>query len=286
MNPEAMTSFEVKLPDAMLRSVEVEAGTELAERLEAGEGTRVVAVVPLSSLELEQGITSKPVAYFLALSADGTGEAVTATVDGNATPDIAIEIEAESPRRVRRRPIRPDQDQRVACQVFLPRRTRIMRPCSRSSGPSRRSRADALSTFAPLIEIEPLERNSRASLGSGQRRLGQQIEQEHPLTLEIGRTMVGSRHIDEHLVQQPLVEPRHVTAEECTGRGPWPAPAHPRRASAGSSRRPPHSGRDAAGATRRDGLRGPRSPRGRGTNHRRYLPTSASEVLSQNWWKA
>ena len=92
VNPEAMTSFEVKLPDAMLRSVEVEAGTELAERLEAGEGTRVVAVVPLSSLELEQGITSKPVAYFLALSADGTGEAVTATVDGNATPDIAIEI--------------------------------------------------------------------------------------------------------------------------------------------------------------------------------------------------
>lgn len=92
VNPEAMTSFEVTLPDSLLRSVQVEAGTELAQQLEAGDGTRVVAVVPLSSLELEQGIASKPVAYFLALSTDGTGEAVSASVDGNANPEIAIEI--------------------------------------------------------------------------------------------------------------------------------------------------------------------------------------------------
>ncbi len=92
VNPEAMTSFKVTLPDSLLRSVQVEAGTELAQQLEAGDGTRVVAVVPLSSLELEQGIASKPVAYFLALSTDGTGEAVSASVDGNANPEIAIEI--------------------------------------------------------------------------------------------------------------------------------------------------------------------------------------------------
>ena len=92
VNPDAMTSFNVALPDALLRSVQVEAGTELAEQLESGDGTRVVAIVPLTSLELEQGITTKPVAYFLALSPDGTGAAVTASVEGNTAPEVAIEI--------------------------------------------------------------------------------------------------------------------------------------------------------------------------------------------------
>lgn len=94
VNPDVMTSFKVTLPDSLLRSVQVEASTALAEQLENGDGPgpRVVAIVPLSNLELEQGIKSKPVAYFLALSPDGTGEAVTASVDGNAHPDIELQI--------------------------------------------------------------------------------------------------------------------------------------------------------------------------------------------------
>ena len=66
VNPDVMTSFKVTLPDSLLRSVQVEASTALAEQLESSDGPspRVVAIVPLSNLELEQGIKSKPVAYF------------------------------------------------------------------------------------------------------------------------------------------------------------------------------------------------------------------------------
>lgn len=94
VNPDILNSFKVTLPDSLLRTVQVEAGTELAEKLESkdGPGSRVVAVVPLSNLELEQGIESKRVAYFLALDPDGTGEAVTASVDGDAHPEISIQI--------------------------------------------------------------------------------------------------------------------------------------------------------------------------------------------------
>jgi hypothetical protein len=94
VNPDVMTSFKVTLPDSLLRSVQVEASTALAEQLESNDGPspRVVAIVPLSNLELEQGIKSKPVAYFLALAPDGTGETVSASVDGNAHPDITLQI--------------------------------------------------------------------------------------------------------------------------------------------------------------------------------------------------
>lgn len=97
VSPDVTKSFEIKLPESLLRSVQVEASTELAERLEAGTsgeapGTRVVAVIPLTNLELERGIESKQVAYFMALLPDGTGEEVTASVNGNEHPEIELQV--------------------------------------------------------------------------------------------------------------------------------------------------------------------------------------------------
>jgi hypothetical protein len=97
VSPDITKSFEIKLAESLLRSVQVEASTELAERLEAGTtgeapGTRVVAVIPLTNLELERGIESKQVAYFMALLPDGTGEEVTASVNGNEHPEIELQV--------------------------------------------------------------------------------------------------------------------------------------------------------------------------------------------------
>ena len=82
----------------MLPDVTVRANEDLIRRIESNEVT-VIALLHLSNQEKEQGIRTKPVAYFLALG-DNWSDAtpVEATVGGSDTPpDIALDI-----RRVER----------------------------------------------------------------------------------------------------------------------------------------------------------------------------------------
>ncbi|MCH2148119.1 MAG: hypothetical protein MK095_01655 [Phycisphaerales bacterium] len=97
-NPSIADAFRVTLPDPVLRNVEVMASIEFAEQLESGSDgsgptARVVAVLPLTNLELEQGLTEKKIAEFLVLLADGTGQNVDASVDGDAHPMVQLSVE-------------------------------------------------------------------------------------------------------------------------------------------------------------------------------------------------
>ena len=53
---------------------------------------RVVAVLPLTNLELEQGVSEKQVADFLVLLSDGTGREVDATVSGSSHPTVQLVV--------------------------------------------------------------------------------------------------------------------------------------------------------------------------------------------------
>ena len=102
INAATADAFKITLLEPVLRNVQVETSTELAAQLAPGPNgeppaARVVAVLPLSNLELEQGVESKPVAYFMAQLPDGTGQEVTASVDGEAHPLIQISVEAAAP---------------------------------------------------------------------------------------------------------------------------------------------------------------------------------------------
>lgn len=88
--PQDFGQYRVTLPDQFLHDVNVEADADIVSRLEKGEG-QVVAVVYLSTNDKEKRLEKKPVAYFTALL-DGIGYTVTATVDGEAHPEVELEI--------------------------------------------------------------------------------------------------------------------------------------------------------------------------------------------------
>jgi hypothetical protein len=101
-NPSISDAFRVSLPEPVLRNVEVMVSIELAEQLEPGPDgaaptARVVAVLPLTNLELEQGLTEKQIAEFLFLLADGTGQNIDASVSGDSHPMIQLTVEPAQP---------------------------------------------------------------------------------------------------------------------------------------------------------------------------------------------
>jgi len=81
----------VKLPEQFLHDVQVEASEDIVGKLENDE-CQVFAVVYLSTSDKERRLESKPVAYFTVLCRDGNGEVVNATVEGEAHPEISMEI--------------------------------------------------------------------------------------------------------------------------------------------------------------------------------------------------
>ena len=89
--PEDFGEYLVKLPEQFLHDVQVEANEDIVAKLEKAE-CQVFAVVYLSTSDKERGLERKPVAYFTVLCRDGTGEVVNATVDGEAHPEISLEI--------------------------------------------------------------------------------------------------------------------------------------------------------------------------------------------------
>ena len=101
-NPSIADAFRISLPEPVLRNVEVMASIDFADQLEPGPSgepaaARVVAVLPLTNLELEQGVAEKQVAEFLVLLADGTGREVDATVAGTSHPIIQLVVTPVSP---------------------------------------------------------------------------------------------------------------------------------------------------------------------------------------------
>lgn len=73
--PENLDEYDVDVEPRQLRDLTIRADGELIRRIER-ESIPVVAFVHLTSLELEQQISSKPVSYYLALVPDGPGGAV------------------------------------------------------------------------------------------------------------------------------------------------------------------------------------------------------------------
>ena len=97
-NPSIAEAFRIALPEPVLRNVNVMASIEFADQLEPGPNgepaaARVVAILPLTNLELEQGASEKPVAEFMVLLPDGTGREVDATVAGSAHPMIKLVVD-------------------------------------------------------------------------------------------------------------------------------------------------------------------------------------------------
>jgi hypothetical protein len=89
--------YEITLDPLQLRDVEVTAPKTLADAIEAGEAV-VVAVLHLKSTEKDRAITSKPVTSFMAITADGRGVPVDATIDGSSDrPMIELTIERVAP---------------------------------------------------------------------------------------------------------------------------------------------------------------------------------------------
>lgn len=93
--PEDFGEYTVKLPEQFLHDVQVEASEEIVAKLEDDE-CQVFAVVYLSTSDKERRLESKPVAYFTVLCKDGNGEVVTATVEGEAHPEISMQITSKN----------------------------------------------------------------------------------------------------------------------------------------------------------------------------------------------
>ncbi|MBG81188.1 MAG: hypothetical protein CMJ39_10850 [Phycisphaerae bacterium] len=83
--------YRVTLPDQFLRDVSIEAEADVIDRLEKGEG-QVVAVVYLSTNDKERQLETKPVAFFTALFPDGMGFPVKASINGEAHPEVELQI--------------------------------------------------------------------------------------------------------------------------------------------------------------------------------------------------
>ena len=83
--------YSVSLPVKIIPNVSVEADKELITLINSGK-VPVFAIVRLKSSDMEQGITSKLVATFLAILEDGTAQQIGATLEDQSLLDIALEI--------------------------------------------------------------------------------------------------------------------------------------------------------------------------------------------------
>ena len=80
------------MPRTIVPDVTIEADTDLITGIDAGNIT-VYAIVRLASRDLEQRISEKPVTTFLAITEDGTGHELVATVEEPTLLNIELMIE-------------------------------------------------------------------------------------------------------------------------------------------------------------------------------------------------
>lgn len=88
---EDYSGYSIELPRKLIPNVTVDADANLIAEIENGNAT-VFAIVRLASMDLEQGIDHKGVTAFLAITDDGLGQEVTATVEDQSLLDIELRI--------------------------------------------------------------------------------------------------------------------------------------------------------------------------------------------------
>lgn len=93
---EDYASYSITLPRTIVPNVTIEAGKDLISGIESGDVT-VYAIVRLASRDVEQGLTAKQVTAFLAITEDGTGHVLEATVEDPALLEIELVIEPVTP---------------------------------------------------------------------------------------------------------------------------------------------------------------------------------------------
>ncbi|MEE2912710.1 MAG: hypothetical protein VX436_02780 [Planctomycetota bacterium] len=89
---EDYSAYSITLPRTIIPNVTVEADTDLIAGIDAGNIT-VYAIVRLASRDLEQRISEKPVTTFLAITEDGTGHELVATVEEPTLLNIELMID-------------------------------------------------------------------------------------------------------------------------------------------------------------------------------------------------
>jgi hypothetical protein len=89
---EDYAAYSITLPRTIVPNVTIEADTDLISGIESGDVT-VYAIVRLASRDVEQGLTAKQVTAFLAITEDGVGHVLEATVEDPALLEIELVIE-------------------------------------------------------------------------------------------------------------------------------------------------------------------------------------------------
>ncbi len=94
-DPQNFSEYVIEIPESVLTGVVVSAESDLIQLIDSG-AAKVAAILPLSTRDLEEGITSKRISHFRAIitGTDGRerGAFVQASVDGEPAPLIQLRI--------------------------------------------------------------------------------------------------------------------------------------------------------------------------------------------------
>jgi hypothetical protein len=88
---EDYSNYVIELPRKIISNVTVEADAELIDQIESGEAT-VFAIVRLASRDMEMSIDTKKITSFLAISENGNGREVVASIDDQSLLNIKLDI--------------------------------------------------------------------------------------------------------------------------------------------------------------------------------------------------
>jgi len=88
---EDYSNYVIELPRKIIPNVTVEADAELIDQIESGEVT-VFAIVRVASRDLEMSIDTKKITSFLAISENGNGREVIASIEDQSLLNIKLDI--------------------------------------------------------------------------------------------------------------------------------------------------------------------------------------------------
>jgi len=88
---EDYSNYVIELPRKIISNVTVEADAELIDQIERGKAT-VFAIVRLASRDMEMSIDTKKITSFLAISENGNGREVDASIEDPSLLNIKLDI--------------------------------------------------------------------------------------------------------------------------------------------------------------------------------------------------
>jgi hypothetical protein len=88
---EDYSNYVIELPRKIISNVTVEADAELIDQIESGKAT-VFAIVRLASRDMEMSIDTKKITSFLAISENGNGREVDASIEDPSLLNIKLDI--------------------------------------------------------------------------------------------------------------------------------------------------------------------------------------------------